>query len=309
MHIRKAVIFGAAGATGRPIARELLRRGIQVRVVSRNRGRLDRAFQGTGAEIAEADLKYGEAARRAADSCDLIFHCLGVPLNRFRDHIPLARSTVSAMRSTGARGLLVGSFWSYEPILGNPVSETHPRRSRTLLGRIRREQEDILQEAGAAVTILPDFYGPHAEAGLLNPALRAIDAGKTANWIGDLDAIREFIHVPDCAFPIVELALRESSYGERWHVAGPGPVTPRELLRMAGIRSGREPGARTATPFVLSLLGLINSDVRALKELYPLYLNPPILDTRKLRGLIGDYPVTSYESGIEQTINWIRKPR
>jgi len=83
------------------------------------------------------------------------------------------------------------------------------------------------------VTILPDFYGPDAEIGLLNRALRAIEAGKTANWIGKLGGLRELIYVSDAAFPIVELARYDIAYGERWNVAGPGAITPRQLLQMA----------------------------------------------------------------------------
>jgi len=267
---------------------------------------LEEAFSGVEVEVVEADLKSPEAAKRAADSCQVIFHCVGVPVQRFGDHLPLARNTAAAMLSTGARGVLIGSFWSYEPILGNPVPETHPRLSKTQKGRIRQEQEDILQEAGAAVTILPDFYGPFADQGFLNPALRAVDAGKTADWIGDLDRTRELIYVPDCAFPIVELATRESAYGERWNVVGPGSITPRELFRIVEAYCGKEPRVRTAGRFLLNLLSLVISDLREIRELYPLYMNPPLLDSRKLRALIGDYPVTSYEQGIEQTVDWIR---
>jgi uncharacterized protein YbjT (DUF2867 family) len=51
MEIRKAVIFGATGATGRQIARELLRRDIRTRVVSRSRTNLEGAFGGMDVEI------------------------------------------------------------------------------------------------------------------------------------------------------------------------------------------------------------------------------------------------------------------
>jgi nucleoside-diphosphate-sugar epimerase len=157
------------------------------------------------------------------------------------------------------------------------------------------------------VTILPDFYGPDAEIGFLNPALRAIAAGKRANWIGKLNGLRELIYVPDAAFPIVELALRDEAYGERWNVAGAGAVTPRRLIERAAAYCGTKPKVRTANRPLLTLLGLFNLQVRAIKELYPLYMNPPILETSKLRGLIGNYPVTSYEEGIRKTIDWIRE--
>lgn len=307
MEIRKAVIFGATGATGKHIARELHNHGIVTRVVSRSHFNLDRVFADMDVETVVADLQDESAAKQASDACEVIFHCVGLPVERFRDHIPISRNTISAMQAAGARGILVSSFWSYGPTQTHPVSEAHPRHPKSKKERIRKEQEDIFLEAGAAVTILPDFYGPDTEIGFLNPALRAIEAGETANWIGNLDRPRELIYVPDAAFPIVELALRNEAYGERWNVAGPGAVTPRQLIERAAAYCGTKPRVRTANRPLLTLLGLFNSQLRAIKELYSLYMNPPILDTSRLRSLIGDYPVTPYEEGIRKTIDWIRE--
>jgi nucleoside-diphosphate-sugar epimerase len=130
MEIRKAVIFGATGATGRQIARELLRRNIKTRVVSRSRSNLEGAFGGMNVGIVVADLQDPAAARGVADSCDVIFQCVGLPTERFRDHILVSKNTISAMQATGAKGVLIGSFWSYGPTQGNPINETQPRRRR-----------------------------------------------------------------------------------------------------------------------------------------------------------------------------------
>lgn len=173
-------------------------------------------------------------------------HCVGVPVERFNDHISIARNTVSAMRATGARAVLVSSFWSYGPVRTNPVSETHPRKPWSEKERVRKDQESLFQEAAAAVTVLPDFYGPDADIGFLNPALRTIEAGKTANWIGRLDAPRELIYVPDAASPLVELARHDKAYGERWNVSGPGAVTARRLIEIAAAHCVTAPRLRTA---------------------------------------------------------------
>ena len=158
MEIRKAVIFGATGATGKQIARELLRRDIKTRVVSRNRSNLEGAFGGMAVESVVANLRDPEAAGRAADSCHVIFHCVGLPVERFRDHLSISKNTIRAMQATGAKGVLIGSFWSYGPSQSNPIHESQPRRPRSEKERIRKDQEDMFQAAGAVVTILPDFY-------------------------------------------------------------------------------------------------------------------------------------------------------
>ena len=171
------------------------------------------------AERIEADLHDPDAATRAAEGSDLIFHCVGLPYPQFADHPVLARATAEAMRRTGARCLLVSSYYAYEPILRTPIDENHPREPRAFKARMRKEQEDILLDAGAAVTLLPDFYGPGVEISMLGLALRDLARGRTANWIGRPDVLRQHIYVPDAAQILVDLAGREEAYGQRWNVA------------------------------------------------------------------------------------------
>jgi nucleoside-diphosphate-sugar epimerase len=305
--IQRAVIFGATGATGKPIAEELLRRGIKTRVASRNLPNLRRIFENLKVEPVAADFLDLEAAKQAADSCDVIFHCVGVPLESYPQHIAISRNTIGAMQATGAKSILVSSFWSYGPSQSNPVNETHRPPLVTQKERIRREQEELFQQAGSVVTLFPDFYGPGAEIGFANAAIRALAGGKTADWIGELDEPRELIYVPDVGFPLVELAHRKAAYGQRWNVAGPGAITPRQFLQIAATFSQKPLKVRTANEFILFVIGLFNSQVRAMKELFPLYSRPPILDSYKLRQLIGDYPVTPYVDGVQETIRWMKK--
>lgn len=309
MQINRALVLGATGATGKQITRELVRREINVRVSSRSHDKLQQAFGSLPVEIYPLDLYDGEEARRAADGCDLIFHCIGLPAGRFPDHLKLTRNTIEAMRSSGARGLLISSFWSYWPLPGRPVRESDSRRPQSKKGIIRRDQEDLFRKGGGIVAILPDFYGPDADIGMLNPAVEAICQGKTANWIGDVDHPRELIYIPDCGFLLVELASHEEASGESWNIPGAGTAAARELFQLAANQCGRRPRFRTAGPFTMALLGLFSSQIRAMREMYPLYRKPPVLDGGKLRQLIGEVPVTQYPEGIAQTVEWLRNRR
>lgn len=307
MDIKKALVLGATGATGKNITRELVRRKINVRVSSRNRNRLQQAFGDLPVEIYPLNLSDGEAARRAAEGCDLLFHCVGLPAGRFQDHLDLTRNTVAAMRASGAGGLLISSFWSYWPLPGRSVQESDSRRPESEKGIIRRDQEDLFRDSGGAVAILPDFYGPEVDIGLLNPALQAICHGKTANWIGEVDHPRELIFVPDCGFPLVELASHDEAFGQSWNVPGADAATARDLFQLAADHCGTSPRFRTAGPGMLKLLGLFSAQIRAMQEMYPLYRKAPLLDGSKLQRLIGKWPSTPYSEGIPKTIEWLRK--
>jgi hypothetical protein len=70
----------------------------------------------------------------------------------------------------------------------------HPRSGGRPWVRYRREAEDVLCEAGAAIMHLPDFYGPHVHVSTLQNALIEAAFGKTVNWLGSADTQREYYH-------------------------------------------------------------------------------------------------------------------
>lgn len=307
MKPKRVAVFGATGPTGVFLTRELLSRGLEVRVVSRSRKNLEKTFLDDRVGVFPADLMIQENALDAAEGCQLVFHCVGLPAEHFEKHLDLTKKVLKGLEAVGARGVLLSSFWSYGPRVDQEtVREDARRNPASRKEEIRLKQEELFLKKGHCVVSLPDFYGPRADIGFLNPALRAIAAGNTANWVGDLDGKREFIFVPDIATPLVDLATMEEAYGERWNLAGPGVTTAREVLETASVLSNTELKVRNPGKLLFNLLSLFSSEVRAIKDLYPLYMNPPILDTTKLRGLIGDYEITPYDEGLSHTLDWIR---
>jgi hypothetical protein len=77
------------------------------------------------------------------------------------------------------------------------MNESHPRIGGPPWVRYRREAEDVLCTAGAAILHLPDFYGPRVHVSTLQNALNEAASGKTVNWLGRTDVQREYIYVPD----------------------------------------------------------------------------------------------------------------
>lgn len=305
MH-QRAAVFGATGATGREIARELLQRGVSVRAVSRNMDKLERDFGNTDAKLHVADLVDREAAIAAARGCDLIFHCVGLPLQSYHLHPQLARNTAAAMRHNSARGVLVTSFWSYGPVGSTSVSEDQPPVTGCHKCLVRRELEEVFLEAGGAAAVLPDFFGPGAEASPLNDALAAAAEGKAALWPGDPDAPRDFIYVPDTGRLLCELAWRPEAFGERWNVPGSGAEPPRRVIDLAApsgkatIRRGRR--------WMIYLGGILNRELREFADVFPLYDQPYGLDGSRFESLLADVRGrTRYEDAVQPTLEWTRE--
>ena len=312
--IQKVALFGAAGAVGHAVAPELARRGIPIRVVGRNRARLESEFGGLpGVEIFDADVSDLRSAGAAARGVDTIIYCVGLPYPSHHLHPVLMRTTLEAAATMQVKRLVLpSSVYSYGVPRASRVPETHSREPQTRKGAYRKEQEDLVLEAhkkgnlAGLIVRLPDFYGPHADIGLANPIFRAALAGKTANWVGPDNTPHEFVYMPDAGPVIVELLTRADCYGEAWNFAGPGEINVMDFITRVYRAVGRSPKYRAAGRGLLKLMGYFNPTIREVVEMLYLQETPVILDDSKLVAKLGSVHKTSYDEGIQKTLAWMR---
>jgi len=313
--IRKAAIFGAAGAIGPQVAAEFARRAIPFRVIGRDKQRLDRAFGAIpGAEIWPAtatDLAYATAAARGADT---IVYTVGLPYPQHHLHPVLMRTTIEAAAAAGVERLvLISSVYPFGVPRTARVDEAHPRLPNSRKGEYRKQQEDLVLEAHAKGAIaglilrLPDFYGPGADNSIAGMILRAALAGRTANWLGPAGTPHEFVYVPDTGPVIAGLAESPDCYGQAWHFAGPGPIAGVDFITRAYRAAGRSPKYRTAGRRILTVLGWFNALYREVPEMLYLQETPVLLDDSKLLARFPATRKTSYDDGIRQTLAWMRE--
>jgi nucleoside-diphosphate-sugar epimerase len=303
MSDRPVAILGATGPTGRHLGRELVRRGARVRVISRSEENLAEAFRDLDVERTTADALDAGALRRALDGREVVFDCIGLPADRMADHPRAARSLAAALAATGARCVKVSSYWSFLPVQRLPMTEEHPRTGGPPWSLLRREAEDVLRAAGAAVVHLPDFYGPLVHTSTLQNPLRDAVAGKPMTWIGARDVGREYVFVPDAMVAVAALSERDEAWGESWIVPGPGPITPSEVARIAGRHLDRETRVRVAGPLLLRIGALFSRSLRSFLPMVPDYARPLHYDGSKLRGLLDEIPVTPYDEAIPATLD------
>lgn len=302
MTFERIAVAGATGPTGRALVAELLKRKCPVRVIARRADVLEACFPEPEIEKKPGDaLEYASLAPALRGS-DLLIDCIGLPGERMADHPKTARNIARAMKDSGARCMQVSSYWSFLPIRQLPVSERHPRRGGPPWVRFRREAEDILRDAGAAIVHLPDFFGPHVHTSTLQ--LGVIDAvnGRPMSWIGPADVKRDYIYVGDAMRVVAELLTREGAYGDDWIVAGSGPVS---AIQVAGILAKllhREVGVRAAPPWLLRILSMFKKDLRGFMQIVPEYVKPISFDGSKLERLLGPMARTTYEDALRATI-------
>jgi nucleoside-diphosphate-sugar epimerase len=309
----KVAIFGAAGPIGRYVGMELDRRGVPFRVVGRTAGKLEAAFgKLPHAEVVAADLSDAGGATQAARGVDTIIYTLGVTYTEFHLYPKLMRVAVDAAASAGVqRFVLVTGVYSYGVPQTKKVAETHPRVPVSVKGQFRKEQEDILMAAGerglfkTMVVRLPDFYGPHTNS-IASMIFDAALAGKTANWLGPIAPLHEFVFVPDVGPVMADLAARDDCYGEAWNFAGPGDISALAFIQKIYQAAGREPKFRSAGRNLLRMMGWFNPMMRELPEMLYLQETPVLLDDSKLLGKLGQLHKTSYDEGIRLTLESMR---
>jgi nucleoside-diphosphate-sugar epimerase len=306
---QRTAIVGATGPTGVHLARELVRRGWAVRVVSRSQQRLDQMFAGLAVERTAADALDLEATRRAVDGCDLVVDCIGLPPERMDDHLSTAEILASAAGASGARCLQVSSYWAFMPTDRMILDESCPRTGDHPWYRPRREAEDILLGAGAAVAHLPDFFGPHVHTSSVQNALVQAADDRAMQWLGSAATARETVYVPDAMRIVADLAERDEAYGTDWGLPGNGVVSAADLAALASAHLGRPVKIQAARPWMMRLIAAFSKDVRTILPMVDGYARPVRYDTSKIRGLLGEITLTPLDRAVGDTLDWIRDSR
>jgi nucleoside-diphosphate-sugar epimerase len=305
----KIAVVGATGPTGLHLVTELRKTVVTVRVIARSTDKLVRLYPEVAIEKWEADVRDAHATLLAVDGCDVVYDCIGLPGDQMHLHPVTARNIAGALRRTKARGVQVSSYWAYYPQVRTEMNEDHPRSGGPPWARYRREAEDILRDAGAAILHLPDFYGPHVHVSTLQNALNEAASSKTVNWLGRPDVQREYVYVPDAMRIAVEIGARTEARGQHWCLPGSGPLSGQQAADIAGRYLGREVKLRSVGMMLLRIVSLFNRDLRGLLQVAPDYMKPVRCDARKLQGLLGPQQMTSYDSGIGHTLAWIAPRR
>lgn len=316
--MRKALVIGATGGTGAAITEELVKRGISVTAFGRSRGKLERLAAGLGhpghLTLAVGDaMAPGDIASAAAD-VEVLFHCANVPYHEMEKRlIPLGEAVMEAAEGLGLKVVVVDGIYPYGRRQAELVTEEHPKQPHTRKGKTRlRFGEMVLgsrwQSARPLIVRLPDYYGPTAnEASYLGSTLEAIAAGKPALFIGNMRVPREYVYLPDAAEMIVEIAMRDTPYGQEWNIPGAGVISGADIVRIArkaaGVRKSVIPVGRLG----LSLIGAFVPVMKEIVEMLYLTEEPLRISTAKYERLIGPIAATPYEEGIATTIRRLRQ--
>jgi CDP-glucose 4,6-dehydratase len=315
----RALVTGAHGFVGSHLARALLRRGDAVRVLDRPAPReadvggerlsgLELLGIRGEVELAEGDLRDGEAVGEAVAGCDAVFHLaaqtiVGVarssPLETLEVNVRGAWNVFEACRLHGvARTVFASSDKAYGSSPELPYREDLPLRAAFPYDA-SKAAADIVARSYArayglplAVSRFANVYGGSDLnfSRLVPETVVAVLDGRPPLIRSDGSPERDFLYVDDAvsAYLAIEAALdRDGAAGEAFNAGGERPHAVREVVEtiaaLAG--SGVEPDFQ----------GDGNPDGE---------IDRQFVDSTKLRELTGWSPGVALEDGLGRTLDW-----
>jgi nucleoside-diphosphate-sugar epimerase len=229
----KVLVTGGTGVVGRATATELLRRGVAVRLLSRNAERDVAAWDGP-VEPFPADIGDADGVRGAADGCAAVIHIAGIveesPPHATYDRINIG-GTANIVAEAGRAGTRRLVFVSS---LGAERGTSGYHRSKLAAERVagRFEPEFVIARPGSV-------YGPGDSAVSLLlqmvrvlPVIPVIDGG---------DQPFQPIWHEDLAWALAECVQREGLHGQVLELATAESTTVNELIAEFARLTGREP--------------------------------------------------------------------
>ena len=302
------VVLGT-GPLGLAVARHLSTRGDRVRAVSRS-GRADVPRE---VEVLSVNVAEASEVRRVADEATAVYHCANPPYARWPElHPPLMEAIIEGAGSAGARLIFGDNLYAYGPVDG-PITEDLPYRAPGPNGQTRARIAEALMVAHqtgrvrSAIGRGSDFFGPHAHESTVGDRVfaRAL-AGKPAQVLGNPDLPHTVTYIDDFARGLVTLGEREEALGQVWHVPNDETVTIRRFVEMVFEEVGGSPRLRAAPPWALSLAGLVNPTLRAVKEQLHQSERPWVVDSSKFEQAFQS-SATPLQEAIRATVGWFRE--
>ena len=311
---QKVLVTGAGGFIGSRLTDLLVQAGCQTRVFVRYTSRAEIGLLRylprptlDSLEIIRGDLRDEDAVSKAAAGVDLIFH-LGAlisipysyvhPVETVQTNILGTLNVLQACREHGCRLIHTSSSEVYGTALYAPIDEAHPLQGQSPYSASKIGADKLVESyqrsfGVSAFTIRPfNTYGPGQSTRAVIPTIISQALTQDIIQLGNLTAIRDFTYVDDTVSAFLLAAQAEDLEGE-----------------VINLGSGQEISIADLAALIISLVGRrveIQTDPQRLRpdnsEVMRLISN-----NSKAKSLLKWAPTVSRESGLRQTIAWMRQ--
>ncbi|HEV2360813.1 MAG TPA: NAD-dependent epimerase/dehydratase family protein [Acidimicrobiales bacterium] len=297
-----------AGPVGTATAKELVKLGHDVRIVTRSGSQP--ALEGV--EGVKADAADREAMSTAAAGAAAIYNCANPKYHRWPiDWPPIAGSLLDTAAETGAVLVTMSNLYGYGPV-DHPMRETDPLAATSVKGRVRAqmwEQAIAAHEAGRAIVTearASDFFGPGlvATSHLGQFVFAKVAAGKAVRVVGDPAMPHSWTYMPDVGRTLAILGTDERAWGKAWHVPTAAPASVSSVVESLAALAGIDAPKVGAFPrWALRAIGTLSAQVREVDEVLYQFERPFELDSRAFTSKFG-LEASPFPAALAATLKW-----
>jgi dihydroflavonol-4-reductase len=313
----RILVTGAAGFIGRNLVRRLVREGHEVVALDRV------ALGGPGLDAADwrvGDLGDASLIRAAVAGCDRVHHLAAAHLDQStpaeeyeRVNIAATVALLEAAAEAGvARYLHCSSVGVFGDVRNPPVDEDGPKNPGNVYEetKLAGEQAVLARAAGLemnVVVVRPAWvYG--ADCPRTRKLLDMVRRGKFF-YFGSGGNLRHPIHIEDCLDGL-EAALEKGGRGRVYNLAGPSPLTLREMIETMASAVGAPP-PRLKVPLWFgwcvatcaeAVLGLAGKTSPLTRRSLVFFSNSNAYATRRASDEIGFTARTQLEEGLRRSL-------
>lgn len=260
----KCFVTGATGFLGSHVARQLLARGADLRLLVRRTSRLDNIAD-LAAEHATGDLRDFDSLRTAMSGCEFVFHVAADyrlwALNRqelYQSNVDGTRNVLDAARENGVRRVIYTSSVATMGFGNNGrlTDEASPVTLEDMIGDYKRSKfmaERLAIEAGRGGqdVVMVNPTTPVGERDIKpTPSGQIIVDFLKRKFPAYVDTGLNLVDVVDCAGGHL-LAMEKAQPGERYILGGEN-LTLKQILDKLGALTGL-PSPKVKLPYAVAL--------------------------------------------------------
>ncbi|GFP77108.1 NAD-dependent 4,6-dehydratase LegB [Clostridium fungisolvens] len=313
---KKVLVTGADGFIGSHLTEMLLESGNEVRAFTyynsfNSWGWLDTLDKNKLSEIDvfAGDIRDPNGVRNAMKDIDEVYHLAALIAIPFSYHSPDSYvdtnikgtlNVLQASRDLGVKRVLITSTSEvYGTARYVPIDENHPFQgqspySATKIGADRLA-ESFYRSFNTPVTIVRPFntYGPRQSARAIIPTIiTQLLSGKEQINLGSLTPTRDFNYVKDTAKGFIEIAKSDKTIGEEINIATQREISIGDLAQE--LINQINPNAKIVCD---------QERIRPAKSEVERLLG----SNKKIMELTNWKPDYTFEQGLAETIEWIKK--
>ncbi len=246
------LVTGASGFVGSAVARALVARGDDVRVLLREQSPR-KNIEGIDCRVVIGDMRDAKSMTRAMDGVRHLFHVAADyrlwakdPMEIVRNNLEGARAVMEAARTTGVERIVyTSSVAALKPVAGEAANETSRHDERTVIGAYKKSKlaaERLVERlAGEGLPVV--IVSPSTPVGPRDikptPTGRIIVEAANGKMPAFVDTGLNLVHVDDVAAGHL-LALDKGRIGENY-ILGGEDVRLRDMLALIAPLVGRKP--------------------------------------------------------------------